>query len=51
MLGSDYIDIRKAVEATDYNNDGTLFHHTVDRLALMLGFTRKKELYEAEAVT
>jgi hypothetical protein len=51
MLGSDYIDIRKAVEAIDYNNDGTLFHHTVDRLALMLGFTKKKEWYEAEAVT
>jgi hypothetical protein len=49
MLDSDYIDIRKAVEATDYKNDSFLFHQTVDRLALMLGFTKKKEWYEAEA--
>jgi hypothetical protein len=51
MLSSEYIDLRKAVEATDYRNDSFLFHQTVDRLALMLGFTKKKEWYEAEAVT
>jgi hypothetical protein len=51
MLDSKYINIRDAVEATDNDNDDALFHQTVDRLASILGFTKKREWYEAKAAS
>lgn len=51
MPGPRYSDIREAVEAVNYNNDGVLFHQTVDRLAQMLGFDKQREWYEAQAAS
>jgi hypothetical protein len=48
MPETNYRDLRDAVNATDHNKDGALFHQTVDRLASILGFAKKKEWYEAE---
>jgi len=50
MPETNYRDLRDAVEAVNYNNDGVLFHQTIDRLALMLGFAKAKEWYEAEPI-
>lgn len=48
MPDTRYRDLREAVE--DANNNAFLFHQTVDQLALMLGFIKIKEWYEAEPI-
>ncbi len=50
MPRSRHRDLREAVEAINYYNDGVLFHKTVDMLALMLDFAKTREWYEAEAI-